>query len=105
MDQLKAMEIFVEVARQRSFSGAARRLGMTRAMVSKHVIALEERLNARLLHRSTRDVSLTDAGQAYLEPCALAVLQAHLGLPTDAIDRVVFPGSSEAKPLADLLRV
>jgi DNA-binding transcriptional LysR family regulator len=75
MDQLRAMEIFVEVARQRSFSAAARRLGMSRALVSKQVLQLEEKLNARLLHRSTREVSLTDAGQAYLEPCAAAVRQ------------------------------
>jgi len=76
MDQLRAMEIFIEVARQRSFSEAGRRLGLTRAMVSKHVLQLEERLNARLLHRSTREVSLTDAGQAYLAPCTAAVAQA-----------------------------
>ncbi|WP_426339444.1 LysR substrate-binding domain-containing protein [Pseudoduganella sp. S-14] len=109
MDQLKAMEIFVEVARQRSFSGAARRLGMTRAMVSKHVIALEERLNARLLHRSTRDVSLTDAGQAYLEPCALAVLQAqeaarvvtHAGVELAGPLRIQAPSSFGSEWLAD----
>ncbi len=76
MDQLRAMEIFVEVARQRSFSAAGRRLGMSRALVSKHILQLEEKLGVRLLHRSTREVSLTDAGQAYLEPCSAAVAQA-----------------------------
>lgn len=76
MDQLRAMEIFVEVARLRSFSEAGRRLGLTRAMVSKHILQLEDRLQARLLHRSTREVSLTDAGQAYLAPCMAAVEQA-----------------------------
>ena len=76
MDQLRAMEIFVEVARLRSFSEAGRRLGLTRAMVSKHIMQLEDRLQARLLHRSTREVSLTDVGQAYLEPCMAAVAQA-----------------------------
>ncbi len=109
MDQLRAMEIFVEVARQRSFSGAARRLGITRAMVSKHVIALEERLNARLLHRSTRDVSLTDVGQAYLEPCALAVLQAqeaarvvtHAGIELAGPLRIQAPSSFGSEWLAD----
>lgn len=70
------MEIFVEVARLRSFSEAGRRLGLTRAMVSKHIMQLEDRLQARLLHRSTREVSLTDVGQAYLEPCMAAVAQA-----------------------------
>jgi DNA-binding transcriptional LysR family regulator len=76
MDQLRAMEIFVEVARLRSFSEAGRRLGLTRAMVSKHILQLEDKLQARLLHRSTREVSLTDVGQAYLEPCMAAVAQA-----------------------------
>ena len=76
MDQLRAMEIFVEVARLRSFSAAGRRLGLTRAMVSKHIMQLEEKLQARLLHRSTREVSLTDVGQAYLEPCMATVAQA-----------------------------
>lgn len=73
MDQLHAMEIFVEVARLRSFSAAGRQLGLTRAMVSKHVMQLEAKLGARLLYRSTREVSLTDAGHAYLEPCLAAV--------------------------------
>lgn len=76
MDQLRAMEIFVEVARLRSFTAAGRRLGMTRAMVSKQILLLEQRLDARLLHRSTREVSLTDQGEAYLAPCQAAVLQA-----------------------------
>ena len=76
MDQLKAMEIFVEVARQRSFTVAGQRLGLTRAMVSKTIMQLEERLDARLLHRSTREVSLTDAGRAYLAPCMATVSQA-----------------------------
>ncbi|MFZ6768754.1 LysR substrate-binding domain-containing protein [Undibacterium sp. Di26W] len=76
MDQLKAMEIFVEVARQRSFSAAGRHLGISRAMVSKHIMQLEAELCARLLHRSTREVSLTELGQAYLEPCSASVEQA-----------------------------
>jgi DNA-binding transcriptional LysR family regulator len=109
MDQLRAMEIFVEVARQRSFSGAARRLGITRAMVSKNVLALEEKLNARLLHRSTRDVSLTDVGQAYLEPCALAVAQAqeaarvvtHAGIELAGPLRIQAPSSFGSEWLSD----
>ncbi|WEF33015.1 LysR family transcriptional regulator [Pseudoduganella chitinolytica] len=76
MDQLRAMEIFVEVARLKSFSAAGRRLGLSRALVSKHILQLEAKLDVRLLHRSTREVSLTDAGQAYLAPCSAAVAQA-----------------------------
>ena len=73
MDQLRSMEIFAEVARLRSFSAAARTFGMTRAMVSKCVGQLEQRLGARLLYRSTREVSLTEAGQAYLPACSATV--------------------------------
>ena len=69
------MEIFVEVARLKSFSAAGRSLGLTRAVVSKNILQLEELLNVRLLYRSTREVSLTDAGQAYLVPCAASVEQ------------------------------
>ena len=94
MDQLRAMEIFVEVARQRSFSEAGRRLGLTRAMVSKHVLQLEDRLQARLLHRSTREVSLTDAGQAYLGPCLATVEQAR-----EAARVVAHTGAELAGPL------
>src|SRR5450830_1623671 len=94
MDQLRAMEIFVEVARQRCFSAAGRRLGLSRALVSKHILQLEEKLNVRLLHRSTREVSLTDAGQAYLEPCSAAVAQAQ-----EATRVVTQQGAELAGPL------
>ncbi|WP_229417797.1 LysR family transcriptional regulator [Pseudoduganella buxea] len=94
MDQLRAMEIFVEVARQRSFSAAGRRLGLSRALVSKHILQLEEKLGVRLLHRSTREVSLTDAGQAYLEPCSAAVAQAQ-----EAARIVTQQGAELAGPL------
>jgi len=78
MDQLKAMEIFVEVARQRSFSAAGKQLGMSRALVSKLIMQLEAELGTRLLHRSTREVSLTESGHAYLDPCRQSVEQAKL---------------------------
>ena len=88
------MEIFVEVARLRSFSEAGRRLGLTRAMVSKHILQLEDRLQARLLHRSTREVSLTDAGQAYLAPCMATLEQAR-----EAARVVAHSGAELAGPL------
>jgi DNA-binding transcriptional LysR family regulator len=96
MDQLHAMEIFVEVARLRSFSAAGRQLGLTRAMVSKHIMQLEARLEARLLHRSTREVSLTEAGQAYLAPCIATVDQAREAA------RAISPAGTE---LAGALRI
>lgn len=88
------MEIFAEVARLRSFSAAARVLGVTRAMASKHVMQLEEKLGARLLYRSTREVSLTDAGQAYLPAC-----QATVDMAREAAHAVEPAGAELAGPL------
>ena len=79
MDQLRAMEIFIEVARLRSFSAAGKQLGVSRALVSKQILQLETELGTRLLHRSTREVSLTESGHAYLDPCTASVAQARLG--------------------------
>jgi DNA-binding transcriptional LysR family regulator len=67
MDRLDEMRAFVAVADARSFTRGAGRLGTSTAQVSKAIARLEDRLGARLLHRTTRDVSLTDTGQAYLE--------------------------------------
>lgn len=97
MDQLQAMEIFVEVAQQRSFTVAGQRLGLSRAMVSKTIMQLEEKLNARLLHRSTREVSLTDAGRAYLAPCMATVSQAQEA--ARSVAQVVQTGAALAGPL------
>jgi DNA-binding transcriptional LysR family regulator len=67
MDRLRAIEIFSEVARGRSFSAAAQRLGMAKGNVTKHVAWLEELLGAQLLIRTTKSVSLTEAGLTLLE--------------------------------------
>ncbi len=56
------MEVFIEVARDGSFTGAARRLGMSKATVTKQVAWLENSLRARLLNRTTKKVGLTEAG-------------------------------------------
>ncbi|WP_437911341.1 LysR substrate-binding domain-containing protein [Sorangium sp. So ce302] len=61
------MRAFLEVARRQSFSAAARALGLTSSSVSKQVARLEERLGAQLLRRTTRRVSLTEAGNLYAE--------------------------------------
>ncbi len=66
MDTLDGMRTFVEVAAVGSFSEAARRLGISKALASKYVGQLEERLGSRLLNRTTRKVSLTEVGRAYL---------------------------------------
>lgn len=67
MDRLDEIRAFVAVAEARSFTQGSRKLSVSSAQVSKLVARLENRLGARLLNRTTRDVSLTDTGQAYLE--------------------------------------
>ncbi|WP_399681200.1 LysR substrate-binding domain-containing protein [Xenophilus sp.] len=66
MDSLDLIRAFREVAALGSFSAAAKRLGMSKATVSKYVAELETRFDVRLLNRSTRSVSLTDAGELLL---------------------------------------
>lgn len=66
MDQLTALRVFARVAETESFSEAARRLGLSKSAVSKHVSMLEDHLGAKLLYRTTRRVSLTEEGQGYL---------------------------------------
>ena len=67
MDKLHAMEVFVKVAEAESFSRAAERLNLAPASVSATIANLEAHLGVRLLTRTTRKVSLTDDGRAYLE--------------------------------------
>ena len=67
MDRLTSLTAFVRVVDNGGFSAAGRRLNMSTTMVSNHVQALEERLGARLLHRTTRKVNLTEVGRAYYD--------------------------------------
>jgi DNA-binding transcriptional LysR family regulator len=69
MNRIEAMNVFVRVAELGSFSAAASQLGIARSMVTRQVASLEKFLGAKLLARTTRHVSLTSAGQAYLEKC------------------------------------
>lgn len=69
MDTLMSMKVFRQVVESHSFVAAADRLELSPAMVSKHVVALEDRLGIRLLNRTTRKLSLTEAGSAYYERC------------------------------------
>src|SRR5207253_11112150 len=72
---LADLNAFVAVADQRSFRAAASRLGVTPAALSHSMRQLEERLGVRLLHRTTRSVSVTDAGMRLLERLRPAVEQ------------------------------
>ena len=67
MDRIEAMVALLEVVKAGSFSGAARTLGVPVTSLARKVSELETRLNARLLVRSTRSLSLTDAGADYVE--------------------------------------
>jgi DNA-binding transcriptional LysR family regulator len=67
MDRIDAMQAFVAVADLRGFAPAARKLKLSPSAITRLVAALEERLGARLLQRTTRQVALTDAGARYLE--------------------------------------
>jgi DNA-binding transcriptional LysR family regulator len=69
MDRLEAMRLFVAVAEASSFGAAGRRLGVSPPVVTRAIAALEERLGARLLHRTTRAVRLSEAGADYLADC------------------------------------
>jgi DNA-binding transcriptional LysR family regulator len=67
MDRIDAMQALVAVADLRGFAPAARKLGLSPSGVTRLIAALEERVGARLLQRTTRSVTLTDAGARYLE--------------------------------------
>lgn len=69
MDRLTAMAVFVTVVERGSLSKAADALDMSRAMVTRHLAELESWLDARLLHRTTRRLALTAAGEAALDRC------------------------------------
>jgi len=69
MDRLQTMSIFVAVVEEAGFAAAARRLDMSPPSVTRAIGDLETRLGARLLHRTTRTVSLTEAGERYLADC------------------------------------
>ncbi|MBC8067111.1 MAG: LysR family transcriptional regulator [Deltaproteobacteria bacterium] len=77
LDNLRAMAIFAIVVRHGSFAAAARALGLTRAVVSHHVRALETTLGVPLAQRSTRSFSLTPAGEAFRAHCERLLDEAH----------------------------
>ena len=74
MDTLTSINVFRQVVESGSFVGAADRLDLSTAMVSKHVMSIEKRLRVRLLNRNSHKLSLTEPGKFYLERCK-AILQ------------------------------
>jgi DNA-binding transcriptional LysR family regulator len=69
MDKMRSMEVFVRVVDAGSFTAAAGQLAISTVMVSKHIAALEKLVGARLLHRTTRSLSLTEIGTRYCDEC------------------------------------
>ncbi|WP_018413251.1 LysR family transcriptional regulator [Methyloversatilis thermotolerans] len=69
MDRLDAMQLFLRVAELGSFSAVAQQMGVARSVVTRQIAALEAHLGVKLMARSTRRLSLTAAGTAYLEKC------------------------------------
>ena len=67
LDRLTSLEVFAKAATAGSFSAAGRAMGISQTMVTKHVAALEARLGVKLFHRTTRRLSITEAGRSYLE--------------------------------------
>ncbi|WP_224970541.1 LysR family transcriptional regulator [Acinetobacter oleivorans] len=79
LDQLRAMGVFACVVEKSSFSGAARELGITTSAVSQQIRSLEHEMDVTLLHRSTRKLSLTEAGQAFFSSCQEMLAAAERG--------------------------
>ncbi len=77
-DRLNGMRVFAQVVEPKSFTAAADKLGMSKSLASRHVSALERSLSVKLLHRSTRKLSLTEAGVLFYEYCARIVQEAEL---------------------------
>lgn len=78
MELLNDMALFVEVAHTRSFRRAADATGVPNSTLSRRISALEKAIGLRLLHRTTRRVELTEAGQLYYERCRRIVEEARL---------------------------
>lgn len=79
LDKLRAMGVFACVVESGSFSGAAKELGITTSAVSQQIRSLENEMNVTLLHRSTRRINLTEAGQAFFQSCQEMMAAAERG--------------------------
>lgn len=111
MDRLDAMKLFMRVAETGSFSGVAQQLDLARSVVTRQIAGLEAHLGTKLIARSTRRLSLTSAGSAYLEKCREIlnlIEEAETGLAEDRVSprgiiRVSLPLSLGLRQLAPLI--
>ena len=92
LDRITGMQIFVRVAALGSLSAAARSLGISQTMATKHVGAIEERLGVKLLHRTTRRLTLTEAGRRYLESVERILVEVEEAEATASAERVEVQG-------------
>lgn len=76
-EQLKSMVVFAHVVEQGNLTAAAKHIGLSRAVVSYHIKKLESQLGVKLLNRSTRSISLTEAGAEYYQSCRIIAEQAN----------------------------
>lgn len=88
LDRVTSMQVFVRVATLGSFSAAARALNLSQTMVTKHVAALEDRLDVKLLHRSTRKLTLTEGGRAYLAACERILAEIEEAEASASLERI-----------------
>ncbi|HYS63598.1 MAG TPA: LysR family transcriptional regulator, partial [Paraburkholderia sp.] len=93
MNQLQAMRVFARVVDLGSFHLAAKQLGISAATATRSVRILEEHLNMRLLNRSTRSLSLTDAGRLYPDGCR-AVIEKLDEVESDLVRTTRDPGGT-----------
>jgi DNA-binding transcriptional LysR family regulator len=88
LDRLTGLEVFAKVATLGSLSAASRAMGISQTMVTKHVAALEARLGVKLFHRTTRRLSMTEAGRSYLEASERILAEMEAADAAIAADRV-----------------
>jgi len=93
LDRITGMQVFSRVAALGSLSAAARALGMSQTMATKHVAAIEERLGVRLMLRTTRRLTLTEAGRRYLESVERILAEVEEAEATAAAERIEVRGT------------
>jgi DNA-binding transcriptional LysR family regulator len=111
MDTLTGIRVFLQVVESGSFVGAADRLDVSTAMVSKHVMNVEHRLGVRLLNRNSRTLSLTEPGRVYFERCKVILDDLEetelelgsLGSTARGTLRITCPSWFAGQRLADIL--
>lgn len=93
LDRVTGMQVFARVATLGSLSAAARSLGMSPTMATKHIAAIEERLGVKILHRTTRRLTLTEAGRRYLDTAERILVDVQEAEAAASADRMEVRGT------------